>query len=650
MDAFSTNIVGLAKPKKLNSKGAIMALNDNKTKIDVNANVRVKTQQEQPARQASRQAQPEQPAQPAQQVRRVTLGTIGTGIMRSTMGSKYTIEITTAIKEVYATMDARLRPKLFVFDKEVQEDMEYSAIVVSYGVRETINYFIILLEGTGDKPMLAKDIGQELNYTMQTNKYPDIWTPDGAIDKELHADIQEVLFDNYGDKIFMSVDGMIVPTQHAETEVIAHPLARIAYNACYVDSALEAGVIAELNLRESATQNPNKEIRIEPTMVKQTIVNELGRPMRSDFVVATTIKDRKTQGMEVQGRRKRGLKTTACKVSGFIDTIHDNVITPTMTGMPIKQLRLAAQVIITSVDTQYEPTPGYVMLGIITALKMTERNNYINSLLPVDKLDKHHVGVLNMLTNLENNANGIGGMIDITSAKVTPEKAYGYLNEMFALKPLLCMDVDTFGPQTFFQSLLVVGARPTASVDQQGARVKIIETLVALTAGAFPANYPTDKIFAHAGVLLPAGTWLDKSGERDIRDVDSSFIMKELGDPNLVTKWVVSGLPMANGDNFNTRVELLSLVLPEAEIHGKVIRVTFHDEFVQILSQAALASGANLLYDPENRGSQDINLDAIGGYMKNAGISNMTQFTTPSMSMGNGFQTQYGNTGYHRYR
>lgn len=147
--------------------------------------------------------------------------------MQANQGSEYTLGLAKTIMESYKILPTSVRPKVSVLDKEVIENLAYSAIVVSNETESTINYFIMLLEATGRKPMKAHEIVNEIENSKKIQgARPMIYTTDDAIDNILHNEIHVALAKEYGEnKHAQSVDGLVVHTHHGDIEVLASKLA-----------------------------------------------------------------------------------------------------------------------------------------------------------------------------------------------------------------------------------------------------------------------------------------------------------------------------------------------------------------------------------------------------------------------------------------
>lgn len=579
----------------------------------------------------------------------------GLGVMSSNQGSDYTNQIATSIAEIYnKNQTITNKPKVTILDKEVITTnsgvkLAYSAIVVSLAKDNAVNYYTILLENTGRAPLTAQDIMSEVNMAAKTNQgRASIYTTDDAIDTILHQVIQSVLVNDYGNNYqFRSVEGMVFRNDIQDIQTLYPRLAAIAYNACIVEAMLSGSDVKDINIETANHKSHGKSLRIDSVMGKGISLNEIGSPVRTDFKIDLNIMD---NNQSVTSLNLQNSKIPLTKTGGFVDAIPELTMLPNMSGMttnPMQALRLRPHIILTDFNVAI-PTIGYSMLALVSALVMTNKNMWVSALLPKDS---KNIGALNVMTNIEGNANSIGEKIDFSKKTYKPEDVYQGIRTMFSLDPVVSVDVDSFGPQTFFTSILSTIAQPSNSDEKLAASSHFIETLSWLTSGRFPRDFNPAEIFVSSGVVLPSGVWHDKTGMRDLREIDLAFLANHVDDINILNRWVLSGAPMnvSHMDSYLTRVEIISKLIPDAVIRGKFVRVTFTNKFISTLSAAAMGSGLSIRYEPEIKFAEDNNLAVMGSYLAGAGINNATGFAKEYIQAGPIFNTNYTNAGLYRY-
>ena len=569
--------------------------------------------------------------------------------MSNNLGSEYTNELAGNIQKMYDKLPKLERPKVSILDKDIMGKFAYSSILVSLDLKTTVNYYIILLEATGREPLTANDYIAEIQTAQRNiNHRAIVYTTDDAVDTYMHEEIMKALKIEYPTATnFVSMDGLIIPSVQHDTLAVSSKVASIAYNACRSQKAFLSGASKDINISAALAKAPTTILKLESNMLKQTTADEVDNPVRSDWIIELNAIDtaNNTSSINLQNA-----KQTLTQVSGFVDAIPEEVVMPVMYGAPaVTNIRLHPHVIIDS-NATYAPTPGYAMLGLISGLVMTNENMWLASVMPKDAKGVRNTGALNLLTNIENNSNRIGEVADLSSKKTKVDEAYGLLRQMYSLAPIVSYDIQSFGPQTNYTSQFALAAQPGNNEHKLNAAKQIIETAVWLTNGSFPAEFNINSIFSSTGIMIPTGKWSDKSGERDIRDIDAAFIATQTGDIETVHRWVLSGVPQeATGlDPYTTRVDIISKLVPSAVITGRTVRVTFTSEFITTLMAAATASGLDLSYEPEVKFAETNNLGIMSGVLANAGVGNIGGFSTRS-NTGPVYQTSYSNVGYGRY-
>jgi hypothetical protein len=567
------------------------------------------------------------------------------GLMASNQGSAYTMGVATALLEAYKQQPQAMRPKVSIFDKEVMDGIAYSTIVVSKQAGSVVYYYTILLEATGRRPMKASEVVAEVAQAIKSNQRPYIFTPDEAIDNELHKVILHGLGREYTAEDFVSVEGMVVNTGHDAAEAIAMAIAPIALNALIVESNLSGGDALDLNLGDIRFDQ-NMMLKIEANFSTPTSYDQTHRPVRSDWRIELLKVNTSNQfrSLNVSDSRQ-----TLSSVSGFIDAIPVDVQLPAYPGMPATtQTRFRPHIIITNNDV-VTPSIGFSLLGLISGMIITSKDMWTAGVVP---RGDRTPGALNMVTNLEGNPNGIGSVLDLSGKKYTADEIYSTVGKMFSLEPIVSMDVPSFAPQTSYLSIFATAAQPGNSENKQAASKELIAAANRLTNGNFPADFPVNKIFASSGIIIPTGVWADKSGERDIRDIDLMFIASKTQDLKLMQQFVASSLPreISNVDSFLTRVDVISKIVPDAEINGKAIRVTFTPEFITTLTNSAVSAGLDVSYEPEIVFTENTGIGLAGQFYGNAGVTGASGFARHRFNnTQQQFNTGYSNMGIGRY-
>lgn len=573
----------------------------------------------------------------------LTFGNARLSLMQAGQGSEYTDNIAKTLQAIYDASQRPIKPVIHVLDKETLK-LAYSTIVVSLKLekKDLIPYFVILLEATGRKSMTASEVMNEyVTFTKTPNARPNIYTADDAIDDVLNSHIERVLGQQYGSGNFVAVDGVVLNSNHSKFENFSHMLATIAYNACYTETALEANQIADLNLAAAMSENRNKRLKFYSTMSKTTTSyrNELDNPIRADWNIKLVSQDTSNT---ITSLNLQNTEQEITRVAGFIDAIpeetqiNDN-------GIIKNEIRFRPHIVVTS-NSSMNPTIGFTLLGLLSANLMVKPSMWLGALRPMNKVN---VGALNLMAKIDK---GVGERIDLSNKKYNTDEVWAVISQMFSLAPVLSMDIESYGAQSYYTSVFSLAANPEISDAQTKAAEHIIATAHQLTDGHFPLNFPTTGIFVYGGVTIPLGTYTNSHGDHDIRDIDLAYLANKTDDPAVLNSWAIANLPSrVSGVNpFITKVDIINKIVPNAEITGKATRVTFTSQFVAELEKAARQAGFVANYEPEVRVNSDQNLSIMASIYGNAGISSQADFAKEYIQAGPNFVTPYSNVGTFR--
>jgi hypothetical protein len=573
------------------------------------------------------------------------IGFMGTDValMSASVGSEYTEKFATIIKEMYAKIGVN-KPKVFVFDKEIIPDLGYSYIAIAQNDGNNVYYYTVMLTATGNKPLSSQAMYADFVESAKMNKPVTAYTMDQTIDRYVHELIVKRLSESYGNGNFIPVDGVIV-NEANDLENIARRTAALGYNATKIEITLKNS--QDLNITQALSTAAGSMFSINVTPVPDTAIkDEVDKPHKALFNITLDMVTRKTVNsvhMNSAGNR------TLCNITGYIDAIPEEVTIQTGYGQPpITQIRLHPHVVITNIKTTY-PTTGYLMMAIATALVMDEPD----VLYPIIAKDPN-VGALNIITNLEGSQNGVGKILDLSGKKVTQEEAIATIREMFTLKPLFSIDVDAFGADSFATSILSTASKLDGSPESKGAINKLLSTVVNLTNGAFPKDFPIGEIFADQSIVIPSGYYYAKDGEKDIKDLNLSFIAKSTADINMLNQYILGEFPRSKSgiDPFMNRLEFAAKLIPDALIDTRTTRVRFSGKFMATLLAAVRAAGFDPKYKPLMNYTADVNYAQIQNFIGNAVMETSPGFGRIGVN-GNQFNYQTpnygGGMGYNRW-
>lgn len=587
-------------------------------------------------------------------------------IMNANKASEYTTIIADAVQNLYLENIGTIDLSVLVLDKEVIHGLYYSFILVTKQEEDKIYYFQAALERTGRKPMTAENIIREYQDQLKNNQNStELWTIDETYNIILRQHAVRYIIGHYKLKDvnpddIICADGCTIPYHFEDIEQAGRNLAAIAFNALLVCSTIDTGKSGDLNIATGNKQTQGAALHIQSAIRPSTAADEMNNPIRSDWRLELCLKQNKQQFSNVSyvdDLNRENANIVLTKVHGFVDAIPD-MRTTIIPGIgPVRDTRMRPHIIITDINA-VKPTIGFMLLGFLSSRVMANRNMWLATVLPNGS--KYNVGALNLKTCLEaeNNPNFRGkpgvvmdlaaGKIAGSKEKMTNDEIYNTVKRIFSLEPIVSIDIPAYGPHTFYMSVLSAAASGGMSRNSQGAPRALIDSIVVLTNGRFDKNFPIQDIFNHEGVLVPTGTWRDKTGAlRDIRDVDLTMIASVTGSLELMDLWALSNLPyrVSHRDPYLTKVDIISKIIPGAEITGKAARVTFTSKFMAALDQAAIEAGLNLRYEPELKDIEDSNLGIMEGYFSPAAFAEGPGYARPNVFSGPNYNTPWLSSG-----
>lgn len=571
----------------------------------------------------------------------ITFGTIN-GLMSANAGSEFTNSIAKTINESYKTLG--YQAKVHILDKETStyEHLAYSTIVVSLKKKSDVAYFIVLVEATGRKPVTADGIIKDIqSYQRGMNNIDNryvVYTTDDAIDSVLHNDIGAILKATYGEDVrLISVEGLVL--SHHSSENTWPNIAALAYNSCMVELNLISGELNDLNIAEANNKTPNARLKIDTAISRSHTKDLLEKPVRSDWRLELSLTANNNKAHSLNAKNS---KATLVITNGFVDAIPEEIPLPQQYfGAPAQSvMRFRPHIITTAINTA-TPTVNFMLLGLITSTIMVNKNMWLPA---INAKDNKNIGALNVLANLNNEPQGLP--LDLTNKKYSPQDVYNVVGQMFTMAPLFSVDIDNFGIGSGYSSVLAVAGDRSNKARVDAAR-EIIEAAHWLTNGVFNKAFDVNKIFSFDAVPVPTGIWEDKSGIRDIRDIDTAFVAAN-GSVDLLNKWVLSNMPaeITKHDPYIAKVEVIQALVPGAEVTGKAFRLTFTDQFIAELTRAAEAAGLDMTYEPEIRLNENMSINIMANYLNLGGITNVGNVAKENSAFnGINYSMQYSHMG-----
>lgn len=589
-----------------------------------------------------------------------SIGASGFGFMARGTGGEYTRQFEEALNKLLAAQkDSGIEFTVHTLDRDLEPRLRYSYVALCGYYEGNAVYHTFVLEATGKKPATVREVSESFKQIAQATHgnnavRDELYVAGDAIDGVVINGFKKLIGDMYKNRLSrdpITLDGMVITHHMVADEESIRVATAIGYNSIAAELAQVALGFSDVNIVDKTKEMESGSylnLRFDPT--HDDIPNEVGNPMRADFRLELT----KVSTTKTYGVNDGDAPEVVATVSGYIDAIPENTVITNPQGMAIGNgMRFHPHIIITNIDVEY-PTLGYALLAYATSMIVTRKDVILRILMPQPgDAVVNDWGVLNLITNIDNNENGgtiIGSKVQ---AKLTQEQVARYIDEMFSLPPVVSIDVELNGPNYGYLSALTTAAKikknPATKEERTSAKhaaEEIVSKTCDLTGGIFPEDYNINDIFYNSGVLRPAGYWIDKNGhKRDIRRFSLDYKANTL---ETMTELVNASYGIDNGvaDSFARNIDVYAKFGDTAVVTGKIIRVTFTPGYTETLTAALADAGFKYSYDASAtfQISQN-NFAAAGTFASAAGIkTNVTSFAQQYTPAGTAFFTPVTST------
>ena len=532
--------------------------------------------------------------------------------------------------------------------------LHYSALVITLvsknDLKNKVAVHSLILEATGDRiaPRYETINGQQVEIVRTaTDAY------DGVFIDIVNTRVKSL----YKQSDIVNAEATVVPRSFNAADPLAiNTLLSSALFACH--NALIVLVPGFQDVCLTAARNT--QMRVEHFFTKAQIADAVGQPVRNDITVVFS----ERQPVQTSGSiNNTDSNRTFSTINGFIDLVYNPVEQPLygnygqfqQPGALPPTIRYAAHYVITNIDTQVASTLPAQLLAISTATTLRENDSWKTTFSHAGggtarKNDTNDIGAVGFEVNIAKVIEGPnttvpdGVRIDTKHSNFTTQQLGQLLG--LTVRPGLAfsLDVPDCGPTTSYLSIFAA-----AALGNLDAHRTIIKAANYLTDNNFLNFFKNDgRIFADVGMPIHLGTYTDSDGTiRDLRDIDYLGILNVTGDKGLdvVKAWsnTFNAVHEPIAVRFAARKNILMNVVPNVEITGRAVRVTFDAGFLDALASAIYASGLVVSVDTL-RSLNDFNQQRGGSAMMgNAMMTGSTHFVHQGGYFNNNTQ---GNVGY----
>lgn len=255
-----------------------------------------------------------------------------------------------------------------------------------------------------------------------------------------------------------------------------------------------------------------------------------------------------------------------------------------------------ARYVVTWLQTQEIPTLSRLLFILAMADSLRAPMNWYNlirsTMRSQDAVAARDIGLLGLIAQGYPNA---GNALDLPSSNEEEIKLQQWLAEVFHKLPVISMDIDLCGPNTWFMRDFADASKLAEGFSDLAAQAndKILGAGMVLTNGAiadFGFAPGTEPVCFPELTLVPAGTIQTNSGLRDVRNVDLLNILGTQDarrDPSLAMRFNDTFFPEHESQRDRchaTRLQLIKQFYPSFKHTGWHFRVTLNPNFIGALA------------------------------------------------------------------
>ena len=540
---------------------------------------------------------------------------------------KYAEAVKEALKDVNDNISIIKLPK-------AKFDLDYDNIVLTYkDSKGGINYMVHLLEASGPEPVAPQVILEEIKNAKRDQAL--LLVPSDAFDDYLYDTVEEVIakiFKVTKDKI-KSYEGIVIP--HNEEIVTANIAAKYSHDILVFNAAIDSGEARDISAQDFRALG-NGYFELTLGFNQAPAKNRLGRIYKADFNIASSF-----HSQQSSSRRRAGKKEIAL-TSGYSDFLVSEV-----TDHFGKTKMVAKPMVIINESMGLMPTLNFHLISLINALTFAQPNVLKQSFIEKD------TGALNYFFNFGGEAGKTGVPVSFKDPEADPHVIGAMLQEHFDYSPVFFTEItlnDDIYPQT---SGFVALSDPAL---REEANAYIMERASVLVGKDLPLNIPVLGSTPHE---VPTGEFIDSNGEvRDIREIDTIFLIKSKVDDRILENWIYSNLPseqclaLTGKSNFELKLEILDAVSQilgiQMVVTGRALRIPLGAQFLRMLEENIIGAGyAPRFNAPQIGNTPFADLRSISGMYSGAEFQG-GGFATTGPSANRNFAPRFSARGFRR--
>lgn len=473
-------------------------------------------------------------------------------------------------------------------DKESQfKGLKYSSVVATYKEGNNVYFLTIVLTGTGRDALTAQEYhAAVLNSHKGGFGSTEVYTFSDAYDADVEAAVMNVITNRYGAGINMINCDHILLKQSLENEQIKAELFNNIENSFLLaKSGRDNGILLPEISKEIAGK---ARFVMNCTSLPADDYDRLYNIQAANFMVDFGIESLINENSGQIGLNKLSFDGIIIRSSGMI-TVQPVTMQDIIDGQAITRLEYQPHIILTNITTQVPDVSSQVLAIAVAGL--LSRKEYWAKLM-IENADRLRLGALNYVVKRVETKKGEFGEVNFNAIDGLDKKLI-MLDTLIKGNPIVSVDVTAGLCNNNLNSLTFLDTANADPMIIENANKEFEAGIQALIGGRI--NYTGSKTVSK--VTLPYGYSVTNKGEReDLRNLTYTYILSAVnGDDETAANTMLDTMSPNSVTAFSSAIEIAKHFKPSAKIEGKLSRVTFNNNFVQILGGAVVqAIGGNL--------------------------------------------------------
>lgn len=548
--------------------------------------------------------QRQEQAQAQAKPRHTWRGMRSTNLMSSKPRSKIVEQMTEKLREAYKNLGEEVSVSVIPMDKEVNQNLSISAIVVAVKFAEAENllgYHTLILAGSID-PLTPRTENFVLpggsQLPVEIPRYPY-----EKFNKFLLNAIKEELNKKFGRIEHISGECTVVPSDFNMDD--AGLMNQLAANSLNTAAQILEENIPGYQPMDLTQITQDTKLILRPFFARQydndTLEDEVGNPIRADVQLKLVEQAPKEDTQDDPNEK------TILTIAGFVDLVfnpaQEQAAAYGQPQRPTTRLYMP-RVVITQMKAEDSLSTSMTVLGValLGAFRDPQAwlQTFINNASPSAGPITRDPGYLNIESNTENDPSGYGTYVDTRTSTFTPAALGQYLSSVLNLEGIIVSQDIALGSPAAGRLQVIAEA---ANGDRD-AMDYLYHTIDKLSGGIFSGLWNiNDPIVYSDGEIAFNGYYEMGSGRRDVRDIDqlAQLCLQGSSNQKIGRAWseTYTALEIPAEVREQDRRNYISDVV-QPTFTGKSVRVNWNhealDAIVQAVSQAGLDVTQNAVF------------------------------------------------------